>query len=254
MIYNTVAATLTIPFFVQPIQAESVNIKTFRTVTSTTTSDSSTTTAYVSNGSRGNSNQDSVFTVHDEEVLLQGEDLFVATDHHHRSESLARDDEVARTFPGESLPAFLVATIQHNEMDQERKEVSVANPYNNPSLLITTPTRHDFFSVVTSSGISSRETSASNTRTSCHEETQSSFRLELTTDEYPSETSWKVVDLNTNEIVAEKSQFSYTSENTVYNEYICISNQACVEFTIQDSANDGICCGYGEGFLQHFLQ
>jgi hypothetical protein len=249
--YAVVAATLIMPFFVTPIQAESVTIKTFSTITSTTVATSTTTTtlpASVSTSRNKHNNQVGVFTVHDEDVM-QGEELFAATDHHHGSESLARDDDEVATSPGEASPASFA--IQ-NKMDQERKEVSVANPYNNPSLIITNTPRHDFFSVVTSSGISSRETSASNTRTSCNEETQIVFRLELQTDNHPTETSWKVVDLDTTETVAEKSQGFYTGYNTVYHEDLCISNKACVEFTIEDSYDDGICCEEGEGFYNIF--
>jgi hypothetical protein len=77
------------------------------------------------------------------------------------------------------------------------------------------------------------------------------LRLELKTDDYPDETSWKVVDLNTNEIVAEKSLGEYTAKKTVHTESLCISN-GCVEFTMQDSWSDGICCDNGTGFYKIF--
>jgi hypothetical protein len=76
------------------------------------------------------------------------------------------------------------------------------------------------------------------TTTSCNEGTEIPFRLELQTDNYPSETSWKVVDLNTNAIVAERG--SYPDKNTKYHESHCLETQACVEFTIQDSFGDGL--------------
>jgi hypothetical protein len=62
MMYTTIAATLIIPFFVQP----------FSTITTTTTAATSPTTA--SDNAHNNHNHiDSVFTVHDKEVVIQGQ-------------------------------------------------------------------------------------------------------------------------------------------------------------------------------------
>lgn len=116
MMYTTIAATLIIPFFVQP----------FSTITTTTTAATSPTTA--SDNAHNNHNHiDSVFTVHDKEVVIQGQqDWFAATGaDHHDSESLVHDDKIA-TSQGESLPALV--TVQ-NQMNEERKEVDVSSPY-----------------------------------------------------------------------------------------------------------------------------
>ncbi|NOX45688.1 MAG: T9SS type A sorting domain-containing protein [Chlorobi bacterium] len=67
--------------------------------------------------------------------------------------------------------------------------------------------------------------------------------LELMTDEYASETSWKLRDADDNVI-----RESETLENlTLYTEEFCLP-QACYTFTIYDSYGDGICCQYGEGY------
>lgn len=66
--------------------------------------------------------------------------------------------------------------------------------------------------------------------------------LQLTTDNYASETSWRVIDLlNNNQIVFNQAA-NTLSNATTYAEVLCLP-RGCYRFTIQDSFGDGICCG-----------
>ncbi len=63
-------------------------------------------------------------------------------------------------------------------------------------------------------------------------------------DNYPQETSWKLYDSTTNEIV---HTGSLNSETDYYIEDICVNFESCFTLDFFDSYGDGICCGYGEG-------
>jgi len=67
--------------------------------------------------------------------------------------------------------------------------------------------------------------------------------LNLTTDNYPAETSWKVIDADGDEAAAGTG---YAGTNTVYEEAHCLSSGQHT-FTIEDSYGDGMCCSYGQG-------
>lgn len=68
--------------------------------------------------------------------------------------------------------------------------------------------------------------------------------LELLTDFYPEETTWELVDENGTTIDVGGPYFD---EATLVTVDWCLAPDACYVFTIFDSANDGICCGFGEG-------
>lgn len=68
--------------------------------------------------------------------------------------------------------------------------------------------------------------------------------LELTTDFYPDETTWRVEDENGNLIY---SGGPYSGQFTLYEEEWCLDPEACYTFTIFDAYGDGICCDFGEG-------
>ena len=72
---------------------------------------------------------------------------------------------------------------------------------------------------------------------------QKPFRLELTTDQYPTETSWDLTDVCSREIV--KSGVGKVKEKTEITE-LCI-DPSVYQFTIYDQYSDGICCDYGQG-------
>ncbi len=63
-------------------------------------------------------------------------------------------------------------------------------------------------------------------------------------DDYPEETSWKLYDNNTNEVI---SAGSLNSDSEYYTEEICVNYESCFTLDFFDSYGDGICCGYGEG-------
>ena len=63
-------------------------------------------------------------------------------------------------------------------------------------------------------------------------------------DNYPQETSWKLYDSTTNEIV---HTGSLNSDTDYYIEDICVNFDSCFTLDFFDSYGDGICCGYGEG-------
>jgi len=69
------------------------------------------------------------------------------------------------------------------------------------------------------------------------------FELKLTTDNWPQEQSWKLLDATGAEVA---SGGGYTSPNTNYVENQCINSESYT-FTIEDSYGDGMCCNYGSG-------
>ncbi len=69
------------------------------------------------------------------------------------------------------------------------------------------------------------------------------LELAITTDNYPTETTWAIFS-NTGEEI--RSGGGYGQANTFYSEIICLSYD-CYEFVIYDSYGDGICCDFGNG-------
>lgn len=70
------------------------------------------------------------------------------------------------------------------------------------------------------------------------------FRLDLTTDQFGSETSWVIRRLSDG---ASISEANYGNDQT-YEELACLNTASeCYSFTIFDSGNDGLCCGFGSG-------
>jgi len=67
--------------------------------------------------------------------------------------------------------------------------------------------------------------------------------LDLTTDNYGSDTSWSIVDDMGNEIA---SGNNYSNNETI-SKTITLPTVGCYDFIIEDSYNDGICCNFGEG-------
>ncbi len=70
--------------------------------------------------------------------------------------------------------------------------------------------------------------------------------IEILTDDYPQETSWEVT-LQDGTIIDEDNLTGYPT-GTIYTAEVCVPVETCVAFIITDSANDGICCAYGEGY------
>ena len=71
------------------------------------------------------------------------------------------------------------------------------------------------------------------------------FFISITTDNYPTETSWQLVDQNGGGWFINPGDL--TQSNTTYTWSICVPDTNCYTFTILDTYGDGICCGWGSG-------
>ena len=67
--------------------------------------------------------------------------------------------------------------------------------------------------------------------------------LVINADDYPEETSWKLLD-ETNQIIATGA---LDDDTEVFTEDICVDYSSCFSLYVYDSYGDGICCGYGLG-------
>jgi hypothetical protein len=70
--------------------------------------------------------------------------------------------------------------------------------------------------------------------------------LSFIADNYPQETSWKLID-ESNEII---STGALSNGTEFYAEDICVDYSSCFTLYVYDSYGDGMCCGYGEGSFQ----
>lgn len=69
------------------------------------------------------------------------------------------------------------------------------------------------------------------------------INISILLDDYPSETTWEILDTDGNAVA---SGGSYNGQSGLVTETICLPNE-CFDFTIFDSYGDGICCGLGAG-------
>ena len=74
---------------------------------------------------------------------------------------------------------------------------------------------------------------------------ESEIVISITTDDYPSETSWQLVDQNGSGWSINPGDL--TNPNTNYTWTYCIDTTDCYDFTIFDTYGDGICCSWGNG-------
>jgi len=72
---------------------------------------------------------------------------------------------------------------------------------------------------------------------------QDTVLVDLTTDNYPQETSWQVKN-SSGDVVF--SREGYTDANTAH-QYVDCHDACGGEFVISDTYGDGFCCGYGSG-------
>ena len=70
--------------------------------------------------------------------------------------------------------------------------------------------------------------------------------INITTDNYPTETRWYITNQNGVEIDGINSG-DLTAPNANYNWDVCVDLNDCYTFWIEDSYGDGICCQYGNG-------
>ena len=69
--------------------------------------------------------------------------------------------------------------------------------------------------------------------------------ISITTDDFPLETSWQLVDQNGQGFFISPGDLDST--NTTYTWNICATDSNCYQFTISDTYGDGICCTWGAG-------
>ena len=72
------------------------------------------------------------------------------------------------------------------------------------------------------------------------------IEIEIETDHYGQETSWKLVLEDEEKTILMQNQTVLESRK-VYAPYSCQSKNDCFTFTLIDSYGDGICCNYGNG-------
>ena len=65
------------------------------------------------------------------------------------------------------------------------------------------------------------------------------LKIQLQTDSFGSETSWKLTETSSSEIIAYAGPSLYES-NTLYTEHNCLKENTCYEFKIEDKYGDGI--------------
>lgn len=78
-------------------------------------------------------------------------------------------------------------------------------------------------------------------------------QLEIITDEFPEDISWSIINIITGEVYISNGTlgpigvgFTYLPHQTYVHE-ICVPSDETLLFTINDAANDGLCCSYGLG-------
>lgn len=74
-------------------------------------------------------------------------------------------------------------------------------------------------------------------------------KVVLTTDNYASETTWQLKDKFGNILMSN----GVLTNSTTSTSTICVASSGCLTFSISDSFGDGICCGYGNGSFQIYV-
>jgi len=73
---------------------------------------------------------------------------------------------------------------------------------------------------------------------------QTPLRLDLITDRFPKQITWQVTNLQNQTIIYGGP---YDEIFSTYEEAYCLVKESCYQFTIQDSASDGMCCKWFSG-------
>lgn len=68
----------------------------------------------------------------------------------------------------------------------------------------------------------------------------------IRTDDYPDENSLLLIDQSDGSSVWSES---FTEKQTDHEFAACLDPMRCYTFVVNDSYNDGLCCGYGQGFV-----
>ena len=70
--------------------------------------------------------------------------------------------------------------------------------------------------------------------------------IDIITDNYPTETSWQLID-DFGTVYASINSGDLTSAFSSYSWDICLDDLSCYSFVISDTYGDGMCCGQGNG-------
>ncbi len=73
------------------------------------------------------------------------------------------------------------------------------------------------------------------------------FTVEIKTDNFAEDSSWKILDASGNE---KFSRDSFSGANTVFEDTVCLDSGNDYKFQMFDSFNDGICCSHGNGYFK----
>lgn len=76
--------------------------------------------------------------------------------------------------------------------------------------------------------------------------------IQLLTDNYGYETSWNLLNSN-GDTLAHGGQDGEYANASWYGDTLCVGSTECLRFEIFDSFGDGICCGYGTGSFEVFV-
>lgn len=75
--------------------------------------------------------------------------------------------------------------------------------------------------------------------------------VEIMTDNYGYETTWNVSDGSS--VYASGGDVTTYGSNTLYSDTFCVPNTSCMSFNIFDNFGDGICCSYGNGYYNLYV-
>ena len=89
-------------------------------------------------------------------------------------------------------------------------------------------------------------------RVPCDPDTEATINIVIHTDNYPSETTWEVINHETGETMC--SGGPYDMQQNTYEEQCCVPLNGCWDFTIYDAYGDGICCSYGQGYYAVYFE
>ena len=78
------------------------------------------------------------------------------------------------------------------------------------------------------------------------------IKVEIVTDEYPEDTSWEIRDHVTGVLVDSVGGYD-DYPNYLFIQHVCVDPDGCYDFTIFDTFGDGICCAYGDGYYNVYL-
>jgi len=125
-------------------------------------------------------------------------------------------------------------------------------PSSQPSSIPTNPTPATTTTAATTTTTTDTTTTTTTTEappattTTTASSSTKTITIDVLTDNYPGETSWKLTNTYTGEVVGEINPGDYTRRSYLYSHPFEVPDDA-FEFSILDLYGDGICCGFGSG-------